>query len=133
MVAQASDRGPELTTESRAMCGIIGVVAKSSVNELLYDGLLVLQHRGQDAAGMVTAEGSTFHMHKGSGMVRDVFRTRDMRNLQGNVGIVLGHNGNLTSSEQLKRDLFRQDLRHVNTNSDTEVLLNVLAHELQEG
>ena len=143
------------------MCGIIGVVAKSPVNQLLYDGLLVLQHRGQDAAGMVTAEGSTFHMHKGSGMVRDVFRTRDMRNLQGNVGIahcryptagsaensaesqplyvnspfgiVLGHNGNLTNSEQLKRDLFRQDLRHVNTNSDSEVLLNVLAHELQEG
>src|SRR4029077_1606803 len=134
-------------TESRAMCGIIGVVAKSPVNQLLYDGLLVLQHRGQDAAGMVTAEGSTFHMHKGSGLVRDVFRTRDMRNLQGNVGIahcryptagsadnsaesqplyvnspfgiVLGHNGNLTNSEQLKRDLFRQDLRHVNTSSDS--------------
>jgi amidophosphoribosyltransferase len=142
------------------MCGIIGVVAKSPVNQLLYDGLLVLQHRGQDAAGMVTAEGSTFHMHKGSGMVRDVFRTRDMRNLQGNVGIahcryptagsaensaesqplyvnspfgiVLGHNGNLTNSDRLKRELFREDLRHVNTNSDSEVLLNVLAHELQE-
>ena len=142
------------------MCGIIGVVAKSPVNQLLYDGLLVLQHRGQDAAGIVTAEGSTFHMHKGSGLVRDVFRTRDMRNLQGTVGIahcryptagsadnsaesqplyvnspfgiVLGHNGNLTNSEQLKRDLFRQDLRHVNTSSDSEVLLNVLAHELQE-
>ena len=142
------------------MCGILGVVAKTPVNQLLYDGLLVLQHRGQDAAGIVTAEGSTFHMHKGSGMVRDVFRTRNMRELQGNVGIahvryptagsadspaeaqpfyvnspfgiVLGHNGNLTNTEQLKRDLFRQDLRHVNTNSDSEVLLNVLAHELQE-
>jgi amidophosphoribosyltransferase len=142
------------------MCGIIGVVAKSPVNQLLYDGLLVLQHRGQDAAGMVTAEGSTFHMHKGSGMVRDVFRTRDMRNLGGfsgiahcryptagsadnsaesqplyvnsPFGIVLGHNGNLTNTEQLKRELFRQDLRHVNTSSDSEVLLNVLAHELQE-
>ena len=141
------------------MCGIIGVVAKSPVNQLLYDGLLVLQHRGQDAAGIVTAEGSTFHMHKGSGMVRDVFRTRDMRNLAGTVGIahcryptagsaqnpaesqpfyvnspfgiVLGHNGNLTNSEQLKGELFRQDLRHVNTSSDSEVLLNVLAHELQ--
>ena len=141
------------------MCGIIGVVAKSPVNQLLYDGLLVLQHRGQDAAGIVTAEGSTFHMHKGSGMVRDVFRTRDMRNLAGTVGIahcryptagsaqnpaesqpfyvnspfgiVLGHNGNLTNSEQLKGELFRQDLRHVNTSSDLEVLLNVLAHELQ--
>ena len=142
------------------MCGIIGVVAKSSVNQLLYDGLLVLQHRGQDAAGIVTAEGSTFHMHKGGGFVRDVFRTRNMRALLGNVGIahcryptagsaensaeaqplyvnspfgiVLGHNGNLTNSEQLKRELFREDLRHVNTNSDSEVLLNVLAHELQD-
>ena len=143
------------------MCGIIGVVAKSPVNQLLYDGLLVLQHRGQDAAGIVTAEGSTFHMHKGSGLVRDVFRTRDMRNLGGYSGIahcryptagsannsaesqplyvnspfgvVLGHNGNLTNAEELKRELYRQDLRHVNTNSDSEVLLNVLAHELQEG
>ncbi len=142
------------------MCGILGVVAKSPVNQLLYDGLQVLQHRGQDAAGIVTAEGSKFQMHKGGGLVRDVFRTRDMRHLVGNIGIahcryptagsafsfaeaqplyvnspfgiVLGHNGNLTNSEQLKRDLFRQDLRHVNTNSDSEVLLNVLAHELQE-
>ena len=142
------------------MCGILGVVAKSPVNQLLYDGLLVLQHRGQDAAGIVTGDGSKFHMHKGDGLVRDVFRTRDMRHLVGNVGIahcryptagsasaaaeaqplyvnspfgiVLGHNGNLTNAEQLKRDLFRQDLRHVNTNSDSEVLLNVLAHELQE-
>ncbi len=143
------------------MCGIVGVVAKHPVNQLLYDGLLVLQHRGQDAAGIVTAEGPTFHMHKGPGMVRDVFRTRNMRALTGSsgiahtryptagsawsgaesqpfyvnspFGIVLGHNGNLTNTEQLKSDLFRQDLRHVNTNSDSEVLLNVLAHELQEG
>ncbi|HWH48982.1 MAG TPA: amidophosphoribosyltransferase [Burkholderiales bacterium] len=142
------------------MCGLLGVVAKSPVNQLLYDGLQVLQHRGQDAAGIVTAEGSKFQMHKGGGLVRDVFRTRDMRHLVGNIGIghcryptagsassfaeaqplyvnspfgiVLGHNGNLTNSEQLKRELFRQDLRHVNTNSDSEVLLNVLAHELQE-
>jgi amidophosphoribosyltransferase len=142
------------------MCGLLGVVAKSPVNQLLYDGLQVLQHRGQDAAGIVTAEGSKFQMHKGGGLVRDVFRTRDMRHLVGNIGIghcryptagsassfaeaqplyvnspfgiVLGHNGNLTNSEQLKRDLFRQDQRHVNTNSDSEVLLNVLAHELQE-
>jgi amidophosphoribosyltransferase len=141
------------------MCGIVGVVAKNAVNQLLYDGLLV-QHRGQDAAGIVTAEGPTFHMHKGPGMVRDVFRTRNMRALTGfsgiahtryptagsawsgaesqpfyvnsPFGIVLGHNGNLTNTEQLKNDLFRQDLRHVNTNSDSEVLLNVLAHELQE-
>jgi len=140
------------------MCGIVGVVAKSAVNQLLYDALLVLQHRGQDAAGIATAEGNRFHMHKASGLVRDVFRTRNMRNLSGNMGIahcryptagsaynaaeaqpfyvnspygiVLGHNGNLTNSEELKRALFRDDLRHVNTNSDSEVLLNVLAHEL---
>ncbi|MFO0439405.1 MAG: amidophosphoribosyltransferase [Betaproteobacteria bacterium] len=140
------------------MCGIVGVVARSPVNQLLYDGLLVLQHRGQDAAGIVTADGASFHMHKGGGMVRDVFRTRNLRSLAGHAGIahtryptagsawsaaesqpfyvnspfgiVLGHNGNLTNSEQLKQDLFRLDLRHVNTESDSEVLLNVLAHEL---
>ena len=141
------------------MCGIIGVVANSPVNQLLYDGLQVLQHRGQDAAGIATAEAGRFHMHKGSGMVRDVFRTRNMRNLHGNWGIghcryptagsahnaaeaqpfyvnspfglMLAHNGNLTNSAQLKKDMFLQDLRHMNTNSDSEVLLNVLAHELQ--
>jgi amidophosphoribosyltransferase len=135
------------------------VVAKGAVNQLLYDGLLVLQHRGQDAAGIVTAEGSSFHMHKGGGMVRDVFRTRNMRGLLGSSGIAharyptagsawsaaeaqpfyvnspfgisLGHNGNLTNTEQLTSELYRQDLRHVNTGSDSEVLLNVLAHELQ--
>src|SRR5512140_2719146 len=141
------------------MCGILGVVAKDPVNQLLYDGLLVLQHRGQDAAGIVTAEGATFHMHKGGGMVRDVFRTRNMRSLLGTMGIahtryptagsswsaaesqpfyvnspfgiVLGHNGNLTNSDQLRKDLFDTDFRHVNTNSDSEVLLNVLAIELE--
>jgi amidophosphoribosyltransferase len=141
------------------MCGIVGVVAKGPVNQLLYDALLVLQHRGQDAAGIVTCEGASFHMHKGAGFVRDVFRTRNMRSLLGTMGIaharyptagsawaaaeaqplyvnspfgiVLGHNGNLTNTEQLKSELFRDDLRHVNTNSDSEVLLNVLAHELQ--
>jgi amidophosphoribosyltransferase len=143
------------------VCGILGIVASGPVNQVLYDGLLVLQHRGQDAAGIVTAEQGTFHMHKGNGLVRDVFRTRDMRNLSGTVGIahcryptagsamsaaesqpfyvnspfgiVLGHNGNLTNSEELKRALYDSDLRHVNTNSDSEVLLNVLAHELQLG
>lgn len=142
------------------MCGLLGVVARSPVNQLLYDGLQVLQHRGQDAAGIVTADGDKFQMHKGSGLVRDVFRTRDMLHLVGNAGIahcryptagsassfaeaqpmyvnspfgvVLGHNGNLTNAQQLKRELFRQDLRHVNTNSDSEILLNVLAHELQD-
>ncbi len=140
------------------MCGIIGIVSHTPVNQMLYDGLLVLQHRGQDAAGIVTAEGNVFHMHKDNGLVRDVFRTRDMRNLLGNAGIghvryptagnpaasaeaqpfyvnspfgiVLAHNGNLTNADQLKEDLFRLDLRHVNTSSDSEVLLNVLAHEL---
>ena len=141
------------------MCGILGIVARSPVNQLLYDGLLLLQHRGQDAAGIVTSENKTFHMQKGTGMVRDVFRTRNMRSLPGNIGIahcryptagsasnsaeaqpfyvnspfgiVLGHNGNLTNSEKLKEEMFRQDLRHINTNSDSEVLLNVLAHELE--
>ncbi len=141
------------------MCGILGIVAKSPANQLLYDGLLMLQHRGQDAGGIVTSQDNTFHMHKGRGMVRDVFRTRSMRSLSGNVGIghvryptagssgssaeaqpfyvnspfgiVLSHNGNLTNAEQLNQELFRADLRHVNTNSDSEVLLNVLAHELQ--
>jgi amidophosphoribosyltransferase len=142
------------------MCGILGIVAQSPVNQLLYDGLLLLQHRGQDAAGIVTAERSSFHMHKGSGQVRDVFRTRNMRSLPGNVGIahcryptagsafkvaeaqpfyvnspfgiVLGHNGNLTNADQLKEEMFRTDLRHINTGSDSEVLVNVLAHELEK-
>lgn len=141
------------------MCGILGVVAKSPVNQLLYDGLQVLQHRGQDAAGIATGESNRFHLHKGPGLVRDVFRTRNMRNLAGNWGIahcryptagsafnsaeaqpfyvnspfgtVLAHNGNLTNSERLKQELFLQDLRHINTDSDSEVLLNVFAHELQ--
>ena len=140
------------------MCGIIGVVGKNPVNQLLYDGLLVLQHRGQDAAGIVTCDGNTFYMHKNNGLVQDVFQTRHMRSLIGNTGIahvryptagsssaaeaqpfyvnspfgiVLGHNGNLTNSSQLKEEMFRQDLRHINTSSDSEVLLNVLAHEIE--
>jgi amidophosphoribosyltransferase len=141
------------------MCGILGIVANSPANQSLYDGLLMLQHRGQDAGGIVTAHHNTFHMHKGKGLIRDVFRTRNMRALQGNIGIahvryptsgsvnssaeaqpfyvnspfgvVLAHNGNLTNAAQLNQELFRADLRHVNTNSDSEVLLNVLAHELQ--
>jgi amidophosphoribosyltransferase len=141
------------------MCGVIGVVSKVPVNQLLYDGLLVLQHRGQDAAGIATTHGTSFHLHKGAGLVHDVFRTRNMRSLLGQVGvahcryptagsafetaeaqpfyvnspfgIVLGHNGNLTNSEVLKREMFVTDLRHINTNSDSEVLLNVFAHELE--
>ena len=142
------------------MCGIVGIVSKSPVNQMLYDSLTVLQHRGQDAAGIVTADGRTFHMHKNKGLVRDVFRTRDMRSLTGNMGIghcryptagsaasaaesqpfyvnspfgvVLGHNGNLINTAELQKELFHDDLRHVNTNSDSEVLLNVLAHELTQ-
>jgi amidophosphoribosyltransferase len=142
------------------MCGILGVVARSPVNQLLYDGLLLLQHRGQDAAGIVTSERNSFHMHKAPGMVRDVFRTRNMRSLPGNMGIahcryptagsafssaeaqpfyvnspfgiVLGHNGNLTNSDQLKEEMFRSDRRHINTGSDSEVLVNVLAYELEK-
>ena len=142
------------------MCGILGVVSRSPVNQLLYDGLLLLQHRGQDAAGIATASGKKFNLHKANGMVRDVFRTRNMRALPGNSGIghvryptagsaadseeaqpfyvnapfgvTLAHNGNLTNAAQLSDDMFRRDRRHINTASDSEVLLNVLAHELQE-
>ena len=140
------------------MCGILGIVGNTPVNQLLYDGLLLLQHRGQDAAGMVTASGESFYMHKGNGMVRDVFRTRHMRELHGSAGIghvryptagsadnraeaqpfyvnspygiALAHNGNLTNADMLKVKMFHYDRRHINTNSDSEVLLNVLAHEL---
>src|SRR3954462_4576677 len=141
------------------MCGIVGVVSNNPVNQLLYDALLLLQHRGQDAAGIATNHSSMFSMHKANGLVRDVFRTRNMRSLLGNMGIgqcryptagssseeeaqpfyvnapfgiTLAHNGNLTNWEQLKIEMFRNDRRHINTNSDSEVLLNVLAHEIQE-
>jgi len=141
------------------MCGIVGVVSQAPVNQLLYDALLLLQHRGQDAAGIATNHSSMFSMYKANGLVRDVFRTRNMRSLQGNsgighcryptagssseeeaqpfyvnapFGITLAHNGNLTNQEQLKEELFRNDRRHVNTNSDSEVLLNVLAHEIAQ-
>ncbi|CDG84218.1 amidophosphoribosyltransferase [Janthinobacterium agaricidamnosum] len=141
------------------MCGIVGVVSHQPVNQLLYDALLLLQHRGQDAAGIATNHSSMFSMHKANGLVRDVFRTRNMRSLQGNsgighcryptagssseeeaqpfyvnapYGITLAHNGNLTNWEQLKQEMFKIDRRHINTDSDSEVLLNVLAHEIQE-
>ena len=141
------------------MCGIVGIVAKDSVNQSLYDGLTVLQHRGQDAAGIVTCEdGRRLYLRKDAGLVRDVFHTRHMLRLKGTIGIghvryptagcqstaeaqpfyvnspygiSLAHNGNLTNADALKRDLFREDLRHINTDSDSEVLLNVFAHELQ--
>lgn len=140
------------------MCGIVGIVGQGPVNQALYDTLLVLQHRGQDAAGIVTCQGDKLHLRKDNGLARDVFRTRHMIQLGGNMGvghvryptagaassaeaqpfyvnspygIVLAHNGNLTNAEDLKRDLFVEDLRHLNTESDSEILLNVLAHELQ--
>ena len=141
------------------MCGIVGVISQGPVNQLIYDALLLLQHRGQDAAGIVTMQGTKCFMHKARGMVRDVFRTRNMRSLPGTnglgqvryptagnayseeeaqpfyvnapFGIVLVHNGNLTNAPALKQELFDIDRRHINTTSDTEVLLNVLAHELE--
>jgi len=141
------------------MCGIVGVFSHHSANQLIYDALLLLQHRGQDAAGIATSHGNGFSMHKANGLVRDVFRTRNMRALPGTsgigqvryptagsasaeeaqpfyvnapFGIILAHNGNLTNWEQLKIEMFKNDRRHINTDSDTEVLLNVLAHEIQE-
>ncbi|MET0343189.1 MAG: amidophosphoribosyltransferase [Polyangiales bacterium] len=142
------------------MCGIVGVISQTPVNQLIYDALLLLQHRGQDAAGIVTMQGTKCFMHKARGMVRDVFRTRDMRALPGQVGLgqvrystagnayseeeaqpfyvnapfglVLVHNGNLTNAPALRNELAAIDRRHINTESDSEVLLNVLAHELEQ-
>ncbi|MFO1352446.1 MAG: amidophosphoribosyltransferase, partial [Gammaproteobacteria bacterium] len=141
------------------MCGIVGIVAHQPVNQALYDALTVLQHRGQDAAGIVTCDRGKLYLRKDSGLVRDVFHTRHMLRLHGTMGvghtryptagrandpaeaqpfyvnspfgIVMAHNGNLTNAEALKRELFRDDLRHINTESDSEILLNILAHELQ--
>ena len=140
------------------MCGIIGIVAKQFVNQDIYDGLTLLQHRGQDTAGIMTYHKERFHLRKNSGLVRDVFKTRHMINLRGNMGIghvryptsghyslpeaqplyvnfpygiALAHNGNLTNAESLKQQLSEDDLRHINTASDSEILLNILAHELQ--
>ena len=141
------------------MCGIVGIVAQGPVNQLLYDGLTLMQHRGQDAAGIMTCRNGRLFMRKGVGLVRDVFHTRHMMRLQGEMGIghcryptagtqssseaqpfyvnspygiAMAHNGNLTNAEEMKRQLFEADLRHINTSSDTEVLLNVFAHELQK-
>jgi amidophosphoribosyltransferase len=142
------------------MCGIVGVVGSTPVNQILYDALLLLQHRGQDAAGIVTQHERRFYMHKARGMVRDVFRTRNMRGLPGTsglgqvryptagsadneeeaqpfyasapFGVVLVHNGNLTNAEVLRAELYAVDHRHINTGSDSEVLLGVLAHELEQ-
>jgi amidophosphoribosyltransferase len=140
------------------MCGLVGLVAKNDVAPDIYDALTVLQHRGQDAAGIMTCSGGKFSQRKSEGLVRDVFRQHHMQRLQGNIGvghvryptagssgpalaqpfyvnspygIALAHNGNLTNAEQLTRELFQDDLRHLNTDSDSEVLLNVFAHEMQ--
>ena len=140
------------------MCGIVGIVGKGNVNTALYDGLTMLQHRGQDAAGIMTCHNGKLAQQKAVGLVKDVFRTRHMHRLVGNMGIghtryptagssgpalaqpfyvnspygiALAHNGNLTNTEKLTQDLFKADLRHLNTDSDSEVLLNVFAHELQ--
>ena len=141
------------------MCGVVGIAGKSPVNQMLFDALTMLQHRGQDAAGIVTCHEGRLFLRKDTGMVRDVFHTRHMRALQGNYGIghvryptagssssaeaqpfyvnspygiTLAHNGNLTNAAEIHDDLFKTDLRHMNTDSDSEVLLNVFAHELQK-
>ena len=140
------------------MCGVVGIVAHSDVNQAIYDALTVLQHRGQDAAGIVTCDGGRLNLRKANGLVRDVFHKRHKMQLRGRIGIghvryptagtsssseaqpfyvnspygiTLAHNGNLTNTEALMDDLYREDLRHINTDSDSEVLLNILAHELQ--
>ncbi|MGZ4970254.1 MAG: amidophosphoribosyltransferase [Methylobacter sp.] len=140
------------------MCGIAAIVSHQTVNQELYDALTVLQHRGQDAAGIVTCEAGRLHLRKENGLARDVFTNAQMLRLKGNMGIAhvryptagctssaeaqpfyvnspfgltLAHNGNLTNTEELKKALFVEDQRHINTDSDSEVLLNVFAHELQ--
>jgi amidophosphoribosyltransferase len=139
------------------MCGILGIVGNTDVAAQLYDGLTVLQHRGQDAAGIATADGGKLRVHKGNGLVSDVFDENSMQLLQGKFGIAhcryptagsegsdeaqpfyvnspygiaLAHNGNLINTDKLRREVFEQDRRNVNTESDSEVMLNVFAHEL---
>lgn len=141
------------------MCGLVGVVTSKDVGVCIYDTLTVLQHRGQDAAGIMTSDNGKLNLRKDNGLIKDVFRTRHMRRLTGQMGIghvryptagssspalaqpfyvnspyglSLAHNGNLTNANELSRELFKGDLRHINTDSDSEVLLNVLAHELQQ-
>ena len=141
------------------MCGVVGIVGNSPVNQRIYDALTVVQHRGQDAAGIMTCDGRRVFLRKDSGLVRDVFQTRHMLQLKGNMGLghvryptaggdnrseaqpfyvnspfglALGHNGNLINAAELSEELFQDDLRQINTGSDSEVLLNVFAHELME-
>ncbi len=140
------------------MCAVVGVVGTAAVNQVLYDAMLVLQHRGQDAAGIVTSDTEgRLHLRKDNGLVRDVFQAQHMQGLLGNMGIghvryptagtassaeaqpfyvnspfgiTMGHNGNLTNARELKQELFATDRRHINTDSDSEILLNVFAQEL---
>ncbi|MCC5854404.1 MAG: amidophosphoribosyltransferase [Idiomarina sp.] len=139
------------------MCGVVGIVGNQPVNQALYDGLTMLQHRGQDAAGIMTIDGHSLRLRKGNGLVRDVFHTRHMRRLSGNIGIghvryptagssssaeaqpfyvnspfgiAMAHNGNLTNADDLQKSLFEVAKRHINTSSDSEILLNIFAHEL---
>lgn len=139
------------------MCGVVGIVGNQPVNQALYDGLTMLQHRGQDAAGIMTIDQNTLRLRKGNGLVRDVFHTRHMKRLSGHVGIghvryptagsassaeaqpfyvnspfgiAMAHNGNLTNADELQQSLFDSARRHINTTSDSEILLNILAHEL---
>jgi amidophosphoribosyltransferase len=141
------------------MCAIVGIFASTAVNQDLYDALIALQHRGQSAAGIMTCDQQQFYLRKAKGLVREVFETRHMLRLQGNMGIGhvryptagsdseaaaqpfyvnspyglgLAHNGNLTNATQLTQHVVLANLRHLNTSSDSEVLLNVLAHELQQ-
>ena len=142
------------------MCAVFGIVGTGAVNQRIYDALLLMQHRGQDATGIATASGKKISLSRGMGLVKDVFRTRDMRNLVGEMGIghcryptagnagnseeaqpfyvnapfgiVLGHNGNLTNALELQHEMYQRDRRHINTESDSEVLLNVFANELQK-
>ena len=141
------------------MCGLVGVVTSHDVGVCLYDTLTVLQHRGQDAAGIMTSDHGKLNLRKDNGLVKDVFRTRHMRRLTGQMGIghvryptagssspalaqpfyvnspyglSLAHNGNLTNTAELNRELYKTDLRHMNTDSDSEVLLNIFAHELSQ-
>ena len=141
------------------MCGIVGIVGKTPVAQSLYDGLTVIQHRGQDAAGIMTIDQNMFNLRKANGLVRDVFHTRHMKRLSGNMGIghvryptagtsssaeaqpfyvnspfgiAFAHNGNLTNAHDLQEEVFRIARRHINTTSDSELLLNILAHELQQ-
>ncbi len=141
------------------MCGIVGIVSNQQINQLVYDSLLLLQHRGQDSTGIATMDGNVFHMRKAKGQVKEAYRTRDMRSLKGSLGIghvryatsgaadredeaqpfyvnapygiILVHNGNLTNTRELERQLFNIDRRHTNSSSDTEMLLNILATEIQ--